>query len=84
MYPYIGRNMSYAEQSEWFECKIEFLKDLLQESDIAVTQQRLIKKITECIAFRDHLMDLSTGTRSDLIRFTASGHYDAGTGRQGP
>ena len=67
MYPHIEPNMSYAAQSEWFQCKIDFLDGRLQESNIAVTRERLIKKIAECMTLRDHLMDLSTGARFDPV-----------------
>jgi len=59
--------MSYAAQSEWFQCKIDFLEGRLQQSRIAVTQERYIKKIAECMRLRDHLMELSIGVRFDPV-----------------
>jgi len=67
MYPHIEPHMSYAAQSEWMQCKIDFLDDRLQRSNIAATREILIKKIAYCMNLRDHLMDLSTGMRSDPV-----------------
>ena len=78
MYPYREPNMSYVAQRAQYVIRVDLLEGKLQRSHIAATRERLIKQIAECIAFRDHLMDLSTGVRSNLIRFTADGNYYAG------
>ena len=70
MYPYIKKDMTAAETSEWFQGKIEFLQGHLEDTVVEVTRERYIKKIAECEVFRDHWRDLSTGDRSSPVCYT--------------
>ena len=74
MYPHVVPNMSYEEQSEWFQCKIDRLTTMLRASRIEVTRARLMRNIAECTDLRDHLKDLSTGATTERVRFE-NGHH---------
>lgn len=73
-YPHTVPNMSDEQASEWLQCRIDRLTNMLMASRIERTRERLMKNIAESTAIRDHLKDLSTGATTESVRFDKDGY----------